>query len=205
LIAPWPSVGHIYAGVAAGHGWLGLDPSVLNRRFGSAWKNLKDFNHTRAQWAALVEDTFDGLIPASVSGQFFPELYERFASPQVWRVFEDVQPTLKSLKEQGTRLGVVSNWDERLRPLLDRLDLLAWFEVIVVSNEVGAPKPSPRIFEHACQDFDLAPASVLHIGDSQEMDVLGASNAGLQAVLLDRAGLPGANRIRSLRELVKSD
>ncbi len=61
LIQPWPSVGHVYAEVAARHGHK-IPPAALNQRFGKAWRARKDFNHAREEWAALVDQTFSGLM-----------------------------------------------------------------------------------------------------------------------------------------------
>src|SRR5437762_3763533 len=79
LIEPWPSVGHVYAEVAARHGLKNLSPEKLNRQFAAAWGALKNFHHTRDEWAALVDQTFAGLCERPPSGTFFPELYARFA------------------------------------------------------------------------------------------------------------------------------
>ena len=56
LIEPWPSVGAIYAEVAAEHGLPGLSAGELTRRFGAAWRTRPDFGYTRAEWAALHPD-----------------------------------------------------------------------------------------------------------------------------------------------------
>src|SRR5689334_22838772 len=133
LIQPWPSVGHAYAEVAARNGFPGISPMVLNRRFARAWRALRRFTHRRHEWSKLVDETFRGLIKPLPARTFFPELYEHFGKPEAWRVFEDVLPALKRLKTQGTRLCVISNWDERLRPLLRRLELDGYFDVVVVS------------------------------------------------------------------------
>src|SRR5437899_620776 len=61
LIQCWPSVGHIYADVAASHCHRYFSPAVLNRRFKTAWHNFKRFDHTYDQWAVLVDTTFQGL------------------------------------------------------------------------------------------------------------------------------------------------
>src|SRR5206468_3601936 len=61
LIEPWPSVGHIYAEVAARHGMKGLSAVVLNRQFTAAWRARKIFNYARSEWAELVNETFRGL------------------------------------------------------------------------------------------------------------------------------------------------
>ena len=49
LIEPWPSVGGVYAQVAAEFG-LSCDAETLNRGFGQAWRGRSDFNYTRAEW-----------------------------------------------------------------------------------------------------------------------------------------------------------
>ena len=178
LIEPWPSVGHIYADVAQAHGHR-FDPEELNQRFRSAWKAKQNFRHSRADWLTLVRATF-GMAECE---KFFPELYLHFASAKVWRVFDDVRPALLRLRGEGLKLGVISNWDERLRPLLDQLELTPCFDVIVISNEVGFCKPSPEIFHEAVRRLNVAPERVLHVGDSEAEDMEGARRAGLRAVI----------------------
>ena len=187
LLKPWPSVGDVYAGVAARHGNTQIQPAALNQRFGRAWRARKQFNHSRDEWAALVDDTFAGLLERPPSETFFPELYDRFAEPEAWQYFEDVKPALDALAARGINLAIISNWDERLRPLLARLDLAKYFDAIIISCEVGFAKPSPVIFEHAAKKMGLAPPEfILHVGDSEEHDAQGALGAGFQARLLER-------------------
>lgn len=206
LIECWPSVGDIYAEVAARHTAAKFSAAVLNRRFAAAWHAQKDFQHTRADWAALVDAAFDGLVKSPPSETFFEELYARFSQPQAWHIFQDVFPSLEALSARGLKLGIISNWDERLIPLLRKLGLARHFEAMVVSCEIGAPKPSPLIFQEAAQRLAVPPAAILHVGDSPEADVAGAEAAGMQAVLLWRARLSGPPMrpgawISSLREL----
>jgi len=163
-----------------------VSPEALNRRFDAAWTRLRNFNHTREQWAELVDETFEstGKKPSEV---FFEELYDRFAAPEAWRVFDDVLPSFDALAAMDIHLGVVSNWDERLRPLLEKLGLNRYFEAVIVSCEVAFTKPSPVIFEQAARMLGEAPENILHVGDSQEHDVEGARGAGFNALLLDRS------------------
>lgn len=186
LIKPQPSVGHVYAEVAAKNGCKNVSPDELNRQFKAAWRGMKTFNHRREEWAELVDKTFAGLVKTRPSTTFFPELYDRFSEPEAWRIFEDVAPTLDYLASQGIGLGIISNWDERLRPLLERLGLARYFEAIIVSCEVGFPKPSPVIFQHAAKKLGLAPEFILHVGDCRRSDAEGAKSAGFAGLLLDR-------------------
>jgi len=202
LIECWPSVGHIYADEAARHGFTGIDPDILNQRFAAAWCAFKDFQHTQSQWRALVDQTFLGLTEPPPSKTFFPRLFERFAEADAWRIYEDVLPTLGRLAARGLKLGIISNWDGRLRPLLAKLKLDTYFQAFVVSCEAGAPKPAPKIFAAAVSNLKLPPAAILHVGDSLEQDVRGATAAGLRSLRL-RRGARGASagEIRSLSQL----
>ena len=206
LIEPWPSVGHVYAEVSKDHGQE-ASPDELNRRFVSVWRTRKNFDYSSKAWAGLVDEVFSGLTTELPSRTFFDELYERFAQADTWRVFDDVEPTLEALRERGIRLAVLSNWDERLRPLLEKLELGRWFEEVYISLEMGWTKPDERIFEAAAHGLGLAGDEILHVGDSLQEDVKGALESGWQSRHLLRAA--GNNpdskdpSITSLTELIE--
>ena len=202
LIQPWPSVGRVYAEIAAQHGVKNLSPEKLNKKFATAWRAKKNFQHTHEDWAAVVDQTFAGLCEPRPSQTFFPAIYQRFAELGAWRMYDDVLPALDSLASKDTPLAVISNWDARLRPLLEQFRLDRYFEIIVVSCEVGFAKPSPVIFEHAAKKLGIAPEHIVHVGDSAKEDVAGAKAAGVGALLIDRDKKAiGAGQISSLRQL----
>jgi putative hydrolase of the HAD superfamily len=203
LIKPWPSVGHVYSEVAARHGFK-TDPAILNQRFSQGWQSRKTFNHTRPEWQALMVETFADSLGATPPENLLTDMYEYFSEPQTWQIFPDAIPAIDELASRGINLGIISNWDERLLPLLHKLDLAKYFEAIVVSCDVGFPKPSPVIFEQAARKLGEAPEFILHVGDSLEQDAEGAAAAGYQARWLDRgAGEKRAGRISSLAELAE--
>lgn len=201
LIAPWPSVGHVYSEVAARHGWPQVSVATLNRNFASAWSALDRFTYTKPEWAALVKATFAGVIERSPGRSFFSELYQRFSEPGSWQIYDDVIPALTSLRSRGFKLAVISNWDRRLAPLLRSLGLHDFFDATVVSCYSRHPKPSRHIFHLAARKLRLPPGSILHVGDSREMDFDGAKAAGLQALLLERKGKSSSGTVRSLLDL----
>lgn len=187
LIEPWPSVGHVYASVAAEAGFPPYVPEDLSARFIAAWKAKCGFDYSRAAWGEIVVATFGGASEAFDSkSPFFDRLYARFAQAGAWRVHEDVGPTLDTLKRSGMRLAVISNWDDRLRPLLCNLELDAFFDCIQVSAELGVHKPAPEIFLRTTSELGVDPGEALHVGDSEVEDALGAAAAGLKAVLISR-------------------
>ncbi len=202
LIEPWPSVGHVYARIAAASGVQGLSAELLNQRFGEAWRSLTAFHYTQDEWANLVDRVFHGLTAQPPRETFFGKLYSAFGQKDAWKVFNDVLPALDNLASRGLKLGVVSNWDDRLQPLLQALKLHSYFDAVIVSCEVGFCKPSSVIFEQAAAKLALPPEAILHVGDDLQNDVEGARDAGLRALELRRLEAPRAGQIQSLLELL---
>lgn len=184
LIEAFPSVGAVYAEVARERGLGPFAPEVLTQGFILAWKKRGAFQYTRAGWKELVCQTFAG--HCQVDDQLFTAIYDRFLEAESWRVFSDVLPALARLKGAGVKLGVVSNWDDRLPPLLKNLELWEYFDEVIVSVEVGAHKPDARIFQEAARRLRTAPEAILHVGDSTQEDCHGALAAGFQAVVIER-------------------
>ena len=201
LIEPCPSVGEIYAQVASEHGFSGLDSNLINRQFAAAWKEKGDFQYTEKAWALLVEKSFSDLLSEEDSHRVFSDIYRRFEDPKVWRIHDDVLPTLDELAGRGFRLAIVSNWDNRLRPLLTELKLLSFFETATISSDIGFMKPSPVLFEHTLKKLGLPSSSVVHVGDSPSEDIDGAESAGITGILIRRNDANGLNAISDLREL----
>lgn len=202
LFRPHPSVGAIYAEVAARYGFT-ANPQQLESIFHAAWverdglASLSGHSTEKKEkewWRTLVWDVFSKLGRIENFEAFFEELYDRFAGRESWRLFPDTLPVLKELKGRGKIVGIVSNWDSRLFKICEGLGLGPYLDFILASAVVGAAKPSPRIFEEALRRArSVAPDGVagqdaLHVGDSLEDDVLGAERAGLHAVFLDRKG-----------------
>ena len=201
LMEPWPSIGHVYAEVAEASGWKILDVERLNHQFEGAWKTKVDFHYSPEHWQNIVIESFEGMVSREACIELFPKLYRRFEDPDVWRIFDDVMPALDDLASRGFRLGIVSNWDNRLKPLLRRLKLDGFFDFVCVSCDIGFTKPSPVIFEHTIGKFGLPPERMLHVGDQVDEDLKGARNAGLHSLLLDRNAQCGIEVIDRLTEL----
>lgn len=200
LINPWPSVGDIYVEVANEFG-VEASPDFINWNFKDAWKSRHNFDYSQEAWFRIVRESF-GVQGAKLPEEFFPAVYQRFAEPDVWIVFGDVVRTLEDLAARELKLGIVSNWDDRLIPLLDRLGLKKYFDSIIVSCNVGFTKPSPVIFEQAIRWLKVEPRRMLHIGDSAKEDGGGAESAGIHWRLVARGRkISKENEIPSLMDL----
>lgn len=198
-------VGFHYASVAARHGWT-LAPSQLDAAFRLAWKCAPPKStqpgprpdDDRGWWrelvfAVLAECDVEPHPPAREA--FFAELYDEFALPGVWALYPEVPEVIDRLADRF-ELGVISNFDGRLRRLLGQFGLLKHFRHIVISSEVGADKPDGAIFDAALAMAGVSAAAALHVGDDPELDWNGAARAGLQVFRLDRP----RNSLRDLLE-----
>jgi putative hydrolase of the HAD superfamily len=114
------------------------------------------------------------------------ELYQNFARGEAWEVYPEVPAVLDGLRARGLRLGVISNWDERLPGILAERDLARRFDVVVVSSAVGVEKPDARIFTAALAALGVPAAAVLHVGDRQLEDAEGAAAVGMRSLLVPR-------------------
>ena len=189
------SVGWHYAHVARDlH--LDLDERALDQAFVAAWKKMppRDAiegpreNDDKDWWRELVDLVLDEVAPSLNEmdrDNFFEIAYEHFAEAGVWELFPDVVDVLEKLQPKF-QLAVVSNFDGRLRMILEQLGISKYFSHVFVSSEIGADKPDPEIFRRALQFMKLKATDVLHAGDDPERDWNAARAAGLSIFELDR-------------------
>jgi len=101
-------------------------------------------------------------------------------------VFPGAIELLRSLRERGCKLGIVTNgFSETHREKIKVLQIGEYFDAIFIADEVGMIKPDPLLFAHACTTLGSAPARSAMVGDRYERDVRGALEAGLYAVWLN--------------------
>jgi putative hydrolase of the HAD superfamily len=189
------TVGDHYAAVGAEIG-LKLDADELNRAFVSAWNHMPKRtaidgprqNDDKDWWRELVDLVLDQVVPSLNEfdrDNFFEIGYEHFAEPGVWELYPEVPDVLEQLSP-NFQLAVISNFDGRLRLILQHLGISEFFARIFISSEIGADKPDPEIFRRALTLIDLKPNQVIHVGDDPQRDWGAASTAGLQIFRLDR-------------------
>src|SRR5439155_25994357 len=95
--------------------------------------------------------------------------YEHLAEAGVWQSYPEVAEVLEKLHPR-IQLAVISNFDGRLRFILEHLGLSKFFAHLFISSEIGADKPDPEIYQRALRIMNLKPSEVLHVGDDPERD-----------------------------------
>ena len=108
---------------------------------------------------------------------------------QHYRLYPDAGEALKWLRGRYP-LAVVSNGpSDEQRHKLRALGIEETMDAVLISEEVGAGKPEPRIFEVALEELSVSAGEAVHVGDSVKSDVGGAKAAGLAAVWVNRYGV----------------
>ena len=189
------TVGDHYAHVGREVG-LELDAQKLESAFHAAWQQMPRRpaidgprkNDDKDWWRDLVGHVFDQVAPSVNEldcDNFFEVAYEHFAEAGVWELYPDVPEVLEQLRPRF-QLAVISNFDGRLRFILQHLGISNYFSYIFISSELGADKPDPEIFRRALKIMHLNADEVLHVGDDPERDWKAGAEAGLLVFRLDR-------------------
>ena len=96
---------------------------------------------------------------------------------------DDVARTLQTLKREGKKLGVITNGSvKKQEPKLKALGLDGFFDTVLISQREGVHKPDPLIFQRALDRCGVKAGESMFVGDHPEVDVAGASRAGLLPV-----------------------
>ena len=203
------TVGDHYAVVGKQIG-LDLDPQKLDRAFYAAWKKMParpaingprpddDKNWWREVVDIVLADVAPGLNELD-RDNFFEVVYEHFAQAGVWELYPEVVNVLEKLYPRF-QLAIISNFDARLRYILQQLGISKFFRHVLISSEIGADKPDPEIFRRALRFISLPRTEVLHVGDDPERDWDAATAAGLPIFKLERQ----KNSLRDLLSQLES-
>jgi len=143
--------------------------------------------------------------PVEIRETVIDVLWEAHETVGLWTVPVAGAPdVVRRLKQEGFRLGVVSNAEGRVQRDLDVAGYDGLFATVVDSHLVGVEKPDPGIFRIALERLGSDPETTIHVGDVPAIDVEGSRSAGITPILLDRFDLYPAltvPRLRSIAEL----
>ena len=197
-----------YVTCGARHG-LELDASCYENARDAAFVDLQhhpELDHDEEIWVAFTERIVLGMGGRGPAAHAVAvELTSRWAQHANFELYDDTVPTLRRLREQGVRVGLVSNSARDVREFAVHHGLE--IDAGISSFHHGKTKPHASIFRAVLELLEVEPHEALMVGDSVDDDIEGALAAGMHAVLLDRLGLRPefAPRIESLAELTLRD
>jgi putative hydrolase of the HAD superfamily len=213
LVHPHPTFPDLFATILGREGYdvdaetIRQRIHVVSDRFSKAARENELWTTTaeksRAFWHDVYAIFFEHLGIINADG-LIDVVYREFTDVANYALFDDVVPVLEELRDTGARLGVISNFEEWLERLLERLGVRPFFDVRVISGVEGLEKPDPAIFRLAATRAGVELERSAYVGDNPEFDVEPALRVGMFPVLIDRRDrYPDAEgtRIRSLGEL----
>lgn len=123
-------------------------------------------------------------------------------------LYPDTEEVLKTLKEKGLKLGLLSNTDNfSVDFVLDKFKLRQYFDVVILSYDVGMLKTNPEMFKMALDKLGVAPEETVMVGDSLETDIPGAKAAGVSSILVDRRGMreydPKVKELKGILDIIQ--
>ena len=163
----------------------------------------------RERGASFTDEEFDSEYAsarAAQSGSFRHRLTVRFlgsdldlaeveaAAAKYWSyppaaLYPDVRPCLDTLAGRY-RLGVIANQPTSVRAAMERDDLVRFFEVWGVSDDLGMQKPDPALFAHVLATAPVSADRAVMIGDRLDYDIRPAKATGMRAVWVLRGEAP---------------
>jgi HAD superfamily hydrolase (TIGR01549 family) len=163
-----------------------------------SWRTKDDERAAALKWAKTLLRSYalsdQQLLAAADALLLYYDMYQPVAG---------IIDLLGELQTAGVRQAVVSNWPPSLRSFLEFHGLHSYFESVVFSAEDGVGKPDARIFHRALRGMDLLPHEAVFVGDSVEMDVVGATGVGMRCIHFDPRGQQPNRHTDDVRELRK--
>ena len=112
-----------------------------------------------------------------------------------WLPFDGVHEVLQNFKSDSIGLGIISNWDDTARNVLNGAELAEYFDPIIISSEVKCKKPHAEIFELALDRAGVTADQCIYVGDNYYDDAVGSRAVGMRALILNRFGKLGVEEI----------
>lgn len=163
---------------------------------------MREYPGVLGKKANLFYPWYLGVVNHYLQLAFDLERQNRFIQERIqetvpyWAPFSFTKDVLHTLKQDGYRLGIISNWDKSARRLLDHYELSDYFDHIIISSEVGAEKPSKYIFKLAFKQGETKSEDSIYVGDNYYDDVVGSKKVGLKTLLINRFGYKGIEELQ---------
>jgi putative hydrolase of the HAD superfamily len=165
----------------------------------AGWRTSED--RERQRWRDIVAQVLDDIAdPVGC----FETLFAAFGQSALWTCDPDAVEVLTTLGGRGYRQTLASNFDRRLRSVVEPMPIRPFLNQLVISSEIGWRKPAAEFFSHVVELLQLPAEAILFVGDDRTNDFDAARSAGMQSFLLDpkKKHLDIAKRIERLGELL---
>jgi len=172
-----------------------LEQIAVAREKAEKWWNEKFSDYTFRMWEAFVEYNCKLLAALGAKGDLqrlaekVQSHWENFPEEADEKLYPEVGSVLETLREERITLAVLSNRliDFSLRSL-EKHGIRGYFQSVIGPRIAGAPKGklSLEMWRYALNRVGATPNEVFHIDNDYETGIMGAREAGIRPILLDR-------------------
>ena len=159
---------------------MGLAPEV----FLPGWRKTEE---ARATGWATFEEVVETLL--GEHGVYTPELYRKVVNRRLavqadcfLHLHPQILPMLSGLREQGLKIGLITNCFSEEAELIRESALFPYFDVPCMSWELGVRKPDPAIYRACLAQLGLSAEECLYVGDGGSNELEAAGALGMEAV-----------------------
>jgi len=143
---------------------------------------------------------FKEILGGNGEKAFAAAQYFRKKSRSRLKVYRGARELLKSLKNRGAKIYLLSNAQSCFTlPELEKLKLTRYFDGILISSDFGKKKPSPEFFGAVIEKYSLERGQTVYTGNDYKADILGAKAAGLSAAYIKSNLSPGNDDLRTVK------
>jgi len=126
-----------------------------------------------------------------------------------WQLDPAAIEVLTKLTDAGLNLGLISNAadEANVQRLINKANIRAFFDPVLISAGVGIRKPDRRVFDMVLEDWMMPSHEAVMIGDSLKADILGAQHAGMHQIWINHkeAPLPNPRNLEAITPEVEAD
>lgn len=175
------------------HSGISVDPQAFSTKFE---QTISEYYRTREidlierpVESYLIQTLCDfgySTVPDETIQKVLTDMYQ--LSESYWHLEPDALDTLKTLKSNAYRLGLITNAANApdSNRLIDKFQLRGFFDAVLISAEEKIRKPDTRIYSRAMQKMEISPSQAVMVGDTLTADILGAQNSGMYGVWIKR-------------------
>jgi len=163
--------------------WQARKPALDEQAFVSLFIEIDEKGHTPRPefFARFCAQALPDEVPEDLSAYFYSTAWHESS------LFPDAEMCLRTLRERGYRIGIVSNGTTSTQNTKIKCSVLPELaDSIVISETVGYEKPDPRIFQHALTELGAQAENTWFVGDNPRADVLGAMALGMKPIWIER-------------------
>lgn len=178
----WDEYHSAIQGLLKGLGFS-VDMSRLKKAISAALEHLEKVRATEHE--LTLEDVYAyalsklGIPAEEETLGMIHSLFRRHFKTTLYPCVEEVLSELS----KRYKLAMLSNtMSDTPRIVLQQTRLIRHFDVAVYSRDLGIRKPNPRIFQFVLEKLGVEPGEAVHVGDSVDADMEGASRAGIRAI-----------------------